>query len=143
VLESRIAGRYADTAGQCITKLAFSIPKAARDGTAGVTPWYLQAWVKPFWTTNSVQDTYMNDNPGSTFTSSFSDPMIRMGQRFLLDQTEGDRFGAWQVVRNRMTGEIPFLKWVTWEIDWEHEDSKTARARSHEVHADHEASETS
>jgi hypothetical protein len=45
--------------------------------------------------------------------------MIRNGTRFVLDQAEGhDRFGAWQVVRNRNTGEIRYLKWVTWDIDW-------------------------
>jgi hypothetical protein len=112
-------GDYLDAAGSHNRFFEARLPGPTRDGNpaaGAVEPWYdsLNAnAVKSFTATDQSKDVTLWDRPGTGFPWKTPD-----GAGTLVKSFNKDLFGTWMIVRQKSSGNITYLNWATWEIDW-------------------------
>ena len=117
VVSSRQAFEFQDQSGTRLGALGGRLPGPTRDGIRGTTaPWYDASRVAAFARTNSTLHPAMGDQPTReifwTITTKSGVEAQAAGS------TGKDEFCSWMVVRQLSTGNITYLNWDTWEVDW-------------------------
>lgn len=126
VTASRLAFDYQDSANAHLFFLVFRLAGPTRDGLPGGTPpWYHPSSTLTFATTNSTLHPSMNDAPGVQPPWTITGTTGTVAH--LASSSGKDQFGSWLVVRQMSTGNISYLNWDTWEIDWAANYNATAK----------------
>ena len=119
VLSSSRKGDYLTSVGAHYKYFEASLPGPTRDGnpaSTAVEPWYdsnnADAF-KKFTTTGTDLELKLWDAPGTGFPWQTAD-----GTGTLTTSFNSDKFATWLIVRKKATGDITYLNWATWEVDW-------------------------
>ena len=107
---------YRDASDTHVAYMKLALPGPHRDGIAGIEPWYDDNTVRDFATTNSTVTPEMSDAPGVAGVPwSLS---LGATTASLRASSGKDEYCSWLMVRHKSTGDITYLNWDTWEIDW-------------------------
>jgi hypothetical protein len=123
LLSTSRRGDYLKADGTHHQYFTVNVATPIRDGVdASNPPFYHAPFVKTFTKTNSSLTTRMEDTPSTEF------PWATPDGAGVLRTTDGkDEFASWMIVRQKSTGDIVFLNWANWEVDWSARFSPVAR----------------
>jgi hypothetical protein len=110
---------YQDAANTHVAYVRITLPGGAhRDGDTGVIPWYGNETVRDFSTTNSTVTPAMSDQPGQEHIPWRVTEPASGNSGSLKGSSGSEHFCSWLMVRQKSTGNITYLNWDTWEVDW-------------------------
>jgi hypothetical protein len=113
-----VAFDYQDApTGNHLFNLVYRLAGPTMDGNRGGTPpWYHPTSTKDFTATNTTLHPKMSDNPAiqPPWTVTGTSGTVAT----LASSSGKDEFCSWLVVRQKSTGQINYLNYDTWEVDW-------------------------
>jgi hypothetical protein len=110
---------YQDASNTHVAYLRVTLPGGAhRDGDRGIIPWYGNETVRDFPSASSTVTPSMSDRPGQEHIPWQVTEPVSGNTGKLKASTGTDEFCSWLVVRQKSTGNLTYLNWDTWEVDW-------------------------